>query len=447
MPAPHELSSAVASLFPRMQEELEALVRIPSISADGFDPGEVRRSGEATAELLERSGLQTRLLEIEGAHPAVLGVLPAPTGAPTALLYAHHDVQPTGPVELWDTPPFEPTLRDGRLFGRGTADDKAGVIAHAAAMQAWGGRPPAGVVVLVEGEEEIGSEHLAEFIGSYGDLLRADAIVLADSSNWRLGQPGLTTSLRGLVDAVVEVRTLDHAVHSGAFGGPIPDALIVLARLLASLHDDEGRVAVAGLTGESADPLDLTEEELRGYAGVRPGVALIGEGGLTERLWMRPAISVLGVDAPRIAEASNQLVPAARAKVSMRIAPGEDAGRALEALVAHLESHAPWGAEVRVTEGGSGAPYRVDAHGPAYEAYRRACADAWGSPVVDMGSGGSIPFVAAFADAYPDAAILLTGVEDPESNAHSENESLHLEEFRRAIEAEARFLGYLSEGS
>jgi acetylornithine deacetylase/succinyl-diaminopimelate desuccinylase-like protein len=429
--------------MPWVREDLERLVRIPSISADGYDPAEVRRSAEATSDILERSGLEVRLLEVAGAHPAVLGSASGPADAPTVLLYAHHDVQPTGPVELWSSPPFEPTERDGRLFGRGTADDKAGVMAHAAALRAWDGKPPVGVTVLLEGEEEIGSEHLPEFLARYGDLFRADAVVLADSTNWRLGQPSISTSLRGLVDCEVEVRTLDHAVHSGMYGGPIPDALTALARLLATLHDDQGSVAIEGLATGPSDPLDLTEEELRRYAGVRPGVRLIGVGSLTERLWTRPSISVLGIDAPRIQEATNQLVPSARAKVSMRLAPGDDPKKALAALAHHLEANAPWGAEVHVRHGAAGEPYRIDAQGPAFDAYRRACTDAWGVAPLDMGVGGSIPFVAALAEAYPEAALLLTGVEDPEGNAHSENESLHLEEFEKVCLAEALFLGYL----
>jgi acetylornithine deacetylase/succinyl-diaminopimelate desuccinylase-like protein len=439
------LRQAIRTVMPWVRQDLERLVRIPSVSADGHDPSEVRRSAEASAEILERSGLEVRLLEVAGAHPAVLGTVPGPEGSPTVLLYAHHDVQPTGPVELWSSPPFEPRELDGRLYGRGTADDKAGVMAHAAAIRAWDGTPPVGVTVLLEGEEEIGSEHLSEFLSQYGDLLRADAVVLADSSNWRVGQPSISTSLRGLVDCVVQVRTLDHAVHSGMYGGPIPDALTALARLLASLHDERGSVAVQGLATGPSDPLDLTEEELRSYAGVRPGVRLIGEGSLTERLWTRPSISILGIDAPRIHEATNQLVPSASAKVSMRLAPGDDPRAALEALADHLQANAPWGAEVNVHHGGEGEPYRIDARGPVFEAYRRACTDAWGVAPVDTGVGGSIPFVAALARAYPNAALLLTGVEDPEGNAHSENESLHLEEFENVCLAETLFLGYLAE--
>jgi len=430
------------------RDDLERLVRIPSISAGGFDPAEVRRSAEASAEVLERAGLgEVRLLEVDDAHPAVFGRLPAPDGAPTVLLYAHHDVQPTGPPELWSSDPFEPAERDGRLYGRGTADDKAGIAVHAAAVRAWEGRPPTGVTVLLEGEEEIGSEHLMDFLSRYADLLEADVVVLADGSNWRIGQPGITTSLRGLVDCVVEVRTLDHAVHSGMYGGPAPDALTVLSRLLATLHDDRGNVAVPGLVSGAADPLDLTEAEYRRYTGTRPGVRLIGDGSLTERLWMRPALSVLGIDAPTIRDATNQLVPSARAKVSLRLAPGDDPARAMAALIDHIKANTPWGAEVSVTSGGEGHPHAMEARGSAFDSFRRACTDAWGVPPVDMGSGGSIPFVAALAEAFPKAALLMTGVEDPEGNAHSENESVHLEEFAKCCLAEALFLGYLADGS
>jgi acetylornithine deacetylase/succinyl-diaminopimelate desuccinylase-like protein len=428
-----------------IRDELERLVRIPSVSADGFDPQPVRQSAEASAEILQAAGFSVRLAETEGTHPAVIGEAAGPAGTPTILLYAHHDVQPTGPEELWLSPPFEPTNREGRLYGRGVADDKAGVVAHAAALRAWDGHPPVTVKVFVEGEEEIGSTHLAPFLERHGVFLQADAIILADSSNWRLGQPALTTSLRGLVDCVVEVRTLDHAVHSGMYGGPIPDALTALSRLLASLHDDDGRVAVPGLVAGESDPLDLTEEELRHYAGVRPSVRLTGDGTLTGRLWTKPSVSVLGIDAPSVRDASNKLVPSARAKVSLRLAPGDHPAAAMDALASHLEANAPWGAEVFVHRGASGLPYRIDASGPMYDAVRASFGEAWGRAPVDIGAGGSIPFVAAFAAAYPTAAIMLTGVEDPEGNAHSENESVVLEELERACLAEALFLGHAAE--
>ncbi len=438
------LRQQVADLMPKVRQDLERLVRIPSISAAGYDAEPVRTSAEATAEILNDAGLAARVIDGEGGHPAVIGSISAPDGAPMVLLYAHHDVQPTGPEELWSTPPFEPTERDGRLFARGAADDKAGVMVHAAAIRAWDGRPPVGVSVFIEGEEEAGSEHLPDLLARYADHLRADAVILADSTNWRVGQPALTTSLRGLVGCTIEVRTLDHAVHSGMYGGPIPDALTALCRTLAALHDERGTVAVPGLKSEPSDPLDLQEDEFRAWAGVRPGVEMIGEGGLTERLWTKPAAYVLAIDAPRTKEAPGQLVPSVRATVGLRVAPGDSAADAVGALVDHLKASVPWGAELTVLDSFSGEPYRVVADGPVYDAARQGFADAWGVPPVDIGSGGSIPFVSMFREAFPGAAILLTGVEDPSSNAHSENESLHLGEFERACLAETLFLAHLA---
>ena len=439
------LSERVHALLPGLREDLEALVRIRSVSAPGSDPGAVRRSAEATRDVLARSGMDARILEPGGTgHPAVLARSPAPEGAPTVLLYAHHDVQPPGPDELWSSPPFEPTERDGRLYGRGAADDKAGIVVHAAAVRAWEGRPPVGVTVFVEGEEEAGSENLPSFLAAHGEELRADAVVLADVANWRVGQPSLTTSLRGLVACTVEVRTLEHAVHSGMYGGPFPDAITALARVIASLHDERGNVAVAGLTMEEADPLDLTEADLRADAGAVDTLQLTGEGSLTSRLWTKPALAVLAIDAPSLANASNQIVPVARARISMRIPPGQDGDTAMDALVEHVRANVPWGARATIEREPFGAAFRVDASGPAFDAIRRAFAEAYGVPSIDVGCGGSIPFLAAFADAYPDAALLLLGVEDPTSNAHAENESLHLGDFEKACLAEALFLGYLA---
>jgi len=430
--------------FARVRGELEALVRIPSVSHPGHDPQQLRRSADETMRILKAAGMETRLLEIEGAPPAALGRIPAPAGAPTVLLYAHHDVQPTGPRELWHSDPFEPVQKGGRLYGRGTSDDKCGVVIHAAAVRAWGGQPPIGVTVFAEGEEEWGSPNLAKFLDRYGKELAADAVVLADSGMWREGTPGLTISLRGIVACDIEVRTLDHAVHSGEFGGPVPDALTVLAKTLAKLHDDRGNVAVSGLAKGPADPLDLTEDELRRQVGMRKSVKLIGDGGITERMWTKPAISVLGVDAPRIEGSTNQLVPSARARVSMRIPPGQDADGAMKALTDHMRASVPWGAEVTLTPRGSGRPYKVDATGPAYGAMERAMRDAWGKPAVKMGQGGTIPFVFDFNKAFPDATILLTGAGDPTSNAHSEDESVSLDDLEKSCVAEALFFGYLA---
>jgi cysteinylglycine-S-conjugate dipeptidase len=439
-----DIRAAIARELPGVRADLERLVRIPSIAFPGFDHSQVQRSAEATAELLRGCGLEVEIVRA-GGQPAVIGRRPAPPGAPTVLLYAHHDVQPVGDAARWASDPFTPTERDGRLYGRGSADDKAGVMAHVAALRVLGDALPVGVVVFVEGEEEFGSESLERLLAERRDEIFADVIVIADSGNWDVGVPALTTSLRGIVNVTVEVRTLASAVHSGMFGGAVPDALTTLSRLLATLHDEAGDVAVAGLTWRPAAPLDYAAERLRTEAGLVDGAELIGTGPVVERLWSRPAISVLGIDAPATGEAPNALVPSAKALLSLRIAPGEDPRSAYDALAAHLRGHAPWGAQVTVDLVQAGAPFAIDATGPAYDAARTAFRAAWdGVEPVDIGVGGSIPFIATFAEMFPNAAILVTGVEDPYSKAHGPNESLHLGEFARACLAEALLLHNLA---
>jgi cysteinylglycine-S-conjugate dipeptidase len=445
MTVPEQLTATVRKVIPSARADLESLVRIPSVSADPGAAPYVRASAEAAAALLDAAGLpEVEVLTVPGGQPAVIARHPAPPGAPTVLLYAHHDVQPPGDSAAWDSDPFQPAERDGRLYGRGAADDKAGVAVHLAALRAHGDDLPVGVTVLVEGEEEIGSPTLTEFLGAYQDKLPADAVVFADAANWTTDVPALTTSLRGGTSVTVEVRTLHHGVHSGIYGGPVPDALTTLCRLLATLHDDRGDVAVPGLVRGTADPLDLTEAQLRADAGLLDGVQLIGTGGLTGRLWAGPAIAVIGLDAPSVKAASNTLIPVARARVSMRMAPGDDAARARDALAAHLRAHAPWGAHVTVDPGSAFGPFTVRTGGPAYLAARGALAQAWGRPAVDVGVGGSIPFVTAYAELFPEAEILVTGVEDPDTRAHGANESLHLPTFERACLAEALLLRALA---
>jgi acetylornithine deacetylase/succinyl-diaminopimelate desuccinylase-like protein len=432
------LRTAVANDTDRIRAELEAMVRIPSVSAGGFDPGEVRRSAEFVADLMRSSGIgDVRLLEIDGAHPAVYGIKQGPEGAPTILLYAHHDVQPPGPAEQWETAPFEPFVRDGRLYGRGSADDKAGIAMHLGSIRALGDDLPVTIKVFFEGEEEIGSEHLIDFLDTYRDLLDSDAIIIGDAGNWRIGVPGLTTSLRGLVDCIVTVRTMRYAVHSGSFGGTYPDAITALARTLAKLHHDDGSVAVKGLLTGDADPLDLTIEELDKQMLPVDGLELSGSGTLTSRLWRKPSISVIAIEAVPLHEAINQLVPEARAKVSMRIAPGQDASAAIDALKTHLEGSAPWGAEVIVSEGATGEAFDLDTGGAMYEAYRAGMRQGYGEEPVEMGMGGSIPFVAAFEARYPDAAVLLVGIADPMSRYHGPNESVELADLESATVAQA----------
>jgi cysteinylglycine-S-conjugate dipeptidase len=438
------LRQAVAREMPGLRRDLEALVRIPSVSEPAFDQSHVAASAEAVAELLRGAGLTDVDILREGGAPAVVGHLAGPEGAPTVLLYAHHDVQPPGQDADWTSAPFEPTERDGRLYGRGAADDKAGVMAHLAAIRAHDGHPPVNLTVFVEGEEESGSPSLARLLEAHRDRLAADVLVLADSTNWKVGVPALTTSLRGLVEAYVEVRTLDHAVHSGMYGGATIDAVTALIRLLATLHDDAGDVAVQGLVSSEAADLDLSEEQLRADAGVLDGVSLIGTGSLTSRLWTKPALTVVGFDATPTDKASNTLAPKAKAKISMRVAPGQDANEAFELLSDHLRAHAPWNVQVDVRVRETGQPFKADVEGPAYDAARAAFADAWGVEPVDMGIGGSIPFIADFAAIYPDAAILVTGVEDPDTRAHGADESLHLGEFERVCVAEAVLLERLA---
>ena len=440
-----DLRGVVDADFDRARRELEELVRIPSVSAPDFDAAEVRRSAEASADILRSSGVAgVRLLEVDGAHPAVYGEVPGPDDAPTVLLYAHHDVQPPGPEDQWDSPPFEPTERNGRLFGRGTSDDKAGVVVHAAVIRALANQPSVNIKLFLEGEEEVGSPNVDAFIDEYRDLLAADVIVIADSTNWTPGIPALTTSLRGLVDCVVEVRTLDSAVHSGEFGGVFPDSIIVLARIIASLHDDDGHVAVPGLvSGEAIDP-GMTERDLRNQTGAVEGLELIGSGSLTSRLWRQPSISVLAIDAPSIGEAINQIVPTARAKVSMRIPPGQDPAEAQAALVDHLEAAVPWGAAVTITPGALADPIEVDTTGPVPQRFAKALSEAYGEDVVEIGVGGTIPIVAAIHKAHAGAVFVLNGVADRTSQPHGPNESLSLADLRSGILAEAMALRSLS---
>ena len=443
-----DLVQRVRDILPAVRRDLEDLVRIESVWADPGRRSEVQRSAEATAKLLSDAGFKDVQIVSEGGAPAVIARHPAPPGAPTVLLYAHHDVQPEGDHTQWISPPFEPTERDGRLYGRGTADDKAGIATHLAAFRAHGGNPPVGVTVFVEGEEESGSPSLSRLLAAHRETLASDVIVIADSDNWSTEVPSLTVSLRGLADCVVEVTTLDHGLHSGLWGGVAPDALTVLVRLLATLHDDSGNVAVEGLHEEPWPPgrdrgVEYPPERVRAETGMLDGVREIGSGSVPQRLWAKPAITVIGIDTTPIDKASNTLIPRARAKVSMRVAPGGDAAEHLAALTRHLEQNAPWGARVTVTPGDVGQPYAIDASGAVYDAARAAFRHAWGAEPVDTGIGGSIPFIAEFAAAFPSAKILVTGVEDPATQAHSINESLDLGVLERAATAEALLLANL----
>jgi acetylornithine deacetylase/succinyl-diaminopimelate desuccinylase-like protein len=437
------LAEQVSRLHPGAVGDLVSLVRIPSVSADPTRQSDVVAAAEVVADLARAAGADdVEVLAVSGGKPAVVARWRAPSGMPTVLLYAHHDVQPA-PAEQWSADPFEPVERDGRLYGRGAADDKAGIAAHLAAIRAHGGRPPVGVTLFVEGEEEIGSPTFSAFLAEHGERLAADLLVVADSMNWSSDVPALTTSLRGVVECDVEVRTLSKPAHSG-MGSAAPDALSALSRVLAALHTDEGEVAVPGLARGSRPAPELDEARWRAETGVLDGVSLIGQGPLTDRLWMHPSVAVLAVDAPRLSEAANVLVPVARAKVSMRLAPGQDADEAMGALTRHLRASAPWGAQVTVTPTKSGPPTSLGLGSRAAQVARSALRDAFGHAPVEIGVGGSIPFIAELAVAYPQAAIVVTGAGDPAANWHGPDENLHLGMFARTCLFEALLLHRLA---
>jgi acetylornithine deacetylase/succinyl-diaminopimelate desuccinylase-like protein len=440
-----ELRAKVRAVLPGIRKDLEDLIRIESVSADPARASEVQRSAEAVTALFEAEGFTAKIVSEDGGAPAVIAHKAGPEGAPTVLLYAHHDVQPENDHAEWDSPPYEPTERDGRLYARGAADDKAGIMAHLAAVRVYGDDLPVNVTMFIEGEEEVGSDSLPALLAVHKDELAADVIVIADSGNWDIGEPALTTSLRGLVRADIEVRTLTHAVHSGMWGGLVPDALITLSRLIATLHDDEGNVAIDGLHSGPAAPVDYPEERLRAESGAAPGIEWIGTGSSVERLWTKPALSITGLDAPKVDGASNTLVPTARAKISLRIAPGDTTANAVRRLQEHLEARVPWGATLTFTVVDTGEATQIDATGPAYDAARAAFTEAWdGTAPIDMGVGGSIPFIAEFLEAFPEASVLVTGVEDPDTRAHGANEGLHLAEFERVCIAETLLLRNLA---
>lgn len=440
-----DLTARTAAAFPAVVDDLIDLVRIPSVSAPAFDQAHVAASADAVAALLRDVGLDVEILSVPGGAPAVVAHHDAGDGAPHVVLYAHHDVQPPG--DGWTSPAFEPTRVGERLVGRGAADDKAGVMAHVGALRVlrerFGDDLPVSVTVFVEGEEEIGSPTFGDFLRTHGHRVAGDVIVVADSANWKVGTPALTTSLRGLVDLTVRLDVLDHAVHSGMFGGAVLDALTLMARLVATLHDDDGAVAVAGLVHGTAADLDYPEEMYRQEAGVLDGVRLAGRGTVQDRLWAQPAISLIGLDAPSVERASNTIAHTANAKISMRLAPGQDPMAAQEALVAHLQEHAPFGAHLTITPGERGSAFLAPSDSPAMTLARSAFATAWGTDPVDVGMGGSIPFIADLLTLAPDAEILITGVEDPDSRAHSTDESVHLGELERAVLAEVLLLASL----
>jgi acetylornithine deacetylase/succinyl-diaminopimelate desuccinylase-like protein len=461
VPAPDDVLAALDHRFEATLEELADLARIPSVSAPGFDPSQVEACAERVAELLSDVGLhRVEILRIEGAHPYVTAEwLGAGSDAPTAIIYAHHDVQPPGRLEHWVTPAFEPTRRaDGRLYGRGVVDDKAGILLHAAALRAWldvRGAIPINVKLIIEGEEEIGSEHLADFLRAHRDRFDADVLVLSDTANLATGVPSLTTSLRGLVAVDVKVRALDHPIHSGMWGGPVPDAATALTVLLARLVDEVGEIAVPGLLDDvpelseerrnALDALPFEEGSFRSDAGMSAGVRFAGDArySVYERIWHRPSLAITALEGMPLATAANQLIADASARVGVRLAPGQDAERVSRLLVDFLERDPPYGVSVELETSAAVPGWITTPEGPAFDAARRALAAGFGHSSVEIGCGGSIPFVGPFSSVLGGIPALLLGLEDPPCNAHGENESLDVDDFRKAAMASAHLLAEL----
>lgn len=439
--------------FNEYLEDLKTLVRIPSVSFPGFSESEVRRSAEAVAALMKKRGLENvQILEIEGAHPYVYGERLKAPGKPTLLLYAHHDVQPPGREELWKTPPFEPTMKKGpggdRLYARGSADDKAGIVIHTSAIDSYlktVGELPVNVKVVIEGEEEIGSMHLPKFLQTYRSKLDADVLVLTDTTNFDCGVPALTVALRGLVECEVEVRALSKTIHSGMWGGPVPDPAMALAKMLSGLTDEKGQIAVPGILdqvrpiserekGEFAK-LPYQEADFRKQAGMVEGSKLLSHPDAPPivQVWRLPSLSVNAIQASSRKHAGNIINDVAWAKVTIRVVADMDPKKVKEQLQNFLKSRCPWGLEVSFKGEAGGGAWATEASGPAFKAAEIALEKGYGKPPFKIGCGGSIPFVKPFADALGGAPALLIGVEDPYTDAHGENESLLVSDLEKAM--------------
>jgi len=438
--AVEEMRRATSRLMPQLINDLQSLVRIPSISFPGFPDAPLHEAAATIASMLQDADLpDARLLEVPEAPPCVYAHRPATDGAATVVLYAHYDVQPVGDEDLWTTPPFDPAVRGGRLNGRGAADDKSGIAMHLGALRLLG-ESGLGIKVLFEGKEECGHGELNRFVEADPGLVAGDVFLMTDQVNYALGVPTLTTSTRGLVNVEVEVRALRRAVHSGVYGGAAPDALVALVRMLATLHDSKGNVTVEGLSNMACGGTTYDEEDFRDQAGVLPGVELIGEGALSERLAARPSISFHGLDAPAVDSAGNALVPRARALVGVRIAPEQDPEEAFAAVTRHLHAVRPWNVELSIDRRMTAEGFVGGSEGPVFDSAREALAMAFGRAAKEMGGGGAIPFLSTYAKLVPDADIIFFGAMEPLCNIHGIDESVDLGELERWVLAEGLFL-------
>ena len=439
--------TAAAAMMPTIKEALDQMVAVPSVAFPGYPPEPVHKMADTVLGLFQEVGITNAALqEVPNGYPPIYGTLEGPPGSPVVMLYAHYDVQPAPPEQGWTSDPWTPTKKDdGRVYGRGAADDKGGLAIHLGTLRYFEGSPPCTIKLIVEGMEET-SSNLEPFVEAHPDLFACDLFVVCDMGNLEAGEPTLTTTLRGDVACVVTVKTLEHPLHSGVFGGPVPDAMMALARLLATLHDDQGNVAVDGVTSFDWDGMDFGEEDLRAGADMLDGAEVVGSGSVGSRLWSHPSISAIGIDTTSIDGSSNVLLPAAKAKLSMRIVPGSDPKKELDALVRHLETHAPWGATVEVERTKEAPPFRCETGGPGYAAARIAMQEAYGSAPGEAGSGGSIPLLRTLQQAAPGAEFILWGPEDvAKSRIHASDESVDPAEIEKMIVAQIRLLEHLAD--
>jgi acetylornithine deacetylase/succinyl-diaminopimelate desuccinylase-like protein len=454
---PKDLQAYLSQHDARIQRELFDFLRIPSVSARSEHDADTARAAEWTAQSLRDAGLQASVHPTAG-HPVVIGEWRgAGASAPTVLVYGHYDVQPAEPLELWTSPPFEPTVREGKLFARGSVDDKGQLFLHVKALEAHlkvRGSLPVNVVVLAEGEEEVGSEHLAPFIEANAARLKADAVVISDSAMFAPGLPSILSSLRGLAYFQIDVQGPAQDLHSGSYGGAVVNPAMALAKILATFHDADGRIAIPGFHDavrpwpepmlSAMRSLPFNEEHFRAEAG---SPALGGENGYTvlERLWTRPTCEVNGLLSGYTGEGAKTVLPAkAMAKVSCRLVPDQEPTQIEALMKAHVARVAPKGVTVTVTHLHGGRPWRAELHGPVFDAARRALAAGFGREPVITGEGGSIPVVGDFQRILG-APVLLVGFGLPGENAHAPDEWMSMENFTKGMRAIAMLWDELGE--
>jgi acetylornithine deacetylase/succinyl-diaminopimelate desuccinylase-like protein len=445
----NQIAAQASALMPGLLADLEKLVSIPSVAFPGYPAGPVEEMARVTLDLFREVGFtDARLMEVPSGYPPIYGEIEGPEGSPTVVLYAHYDVQPAPAEQGWTSDPWTPTRKDdGRIYGRGAADDKGGLVAHLGTLRIFDGKPPCTLKLILEGMEETES-NLEAFVEAHPELFDCDLFVICDMGNLKVGEPVLTTALRGDVACIVTLRTLEHPLHSGVFGGAAPDAMMAMARLLSTLQDSDGNVVVAGASSSVWPGVDLSEEDFHASADLLDGVSLIGTGQIGDRLWARPSINVIGLDMTNIAGSSNVLIPEARAKISMRIVPGSDPEKELDALVDHLKTNAPWGAKVDVQRTKAAPPFRCETGGPGYAAARWALTEAFGKPVGEAGSGGSIPLLRTLQRAAPGAEFILWGPEDVAlARIHSSDESVDPAEIEAMVVAQVLLLQRLAVGA